>query len=407
MDKDNSVDEEEVVNEDNNKESEAEKAAKGRLFKGFNFGFLTAAKKKKEANAEQAEQIFESLTDEELNALKLLRTPEKLTAEQQAQLRELKAKEAKIRRNNDATRTFFRMIDLLFDNAQNSNPYITRAQVKSIQVDTDIAYADEEICKLDMYRVPKENDTEKYPVMLEIHGGGFVAGDKNYRRAISQVFALEGLFVFTVNYGLSPDVKYPEPVKHIFAALDYIADHADELNLDLSRIIISGDSAGAYYAALVAAGCNNKEYLDFLGVNPKARPTAAILDCGIYDIETAFNANIIFDMEDKVFSCFIGKDKAEFDNYEYKDVCAPNQIIKDCFPPSFIIYSPNDMFCKGQSESLIKLLDEKGCYYESFCAEQKASNHCFPLTWRGYDAVRSNALMLSFIQRYLRGAIKY
>lgn len=374
------------------------------LFKGFNSKKL----KKVGGNLAKESEVLESLSAEEQETLKNLQKPTKLTAEEKARLRELQAKEAKIRRDNATTRTFFKMIDVLSDGAQNANPFVSRKKLKSVTVDTDISYADEDVCKLDIYRVPKEEtDTEKYPVMLEIHGGGFVAGDKKYRRALSQFFALEGMTVFTINYGLSPDYHYPDPAKHIFRALDFIADHAEEYNLDTSRIIVSGDSAGAYYAALVAAGCNNKEYLDKLDVHPKACPTAAILNCGIYDIDIAFNANVIFDIGNKLFSCFMGKGKAEFDDYEYKDFCAANQLIKDYFPPSFIVYSPNDVFCKGQSESLINILSANGSYFESFCADQKASNHCFPLVWRGYDAIRANALMLSFIQRYLRGTIKY
>ena len=51
---------------------------------------------------------------------------------------------------------------------------------------------------------------------------------------------------------------YPQPLVHIVKAFNRICEKAEELNLDLNKFIVAGDSAGAYYAAMLIAACNYK-----------------------------------------------------------------------------------------------------------------------------------------------------
>ena len=109
--------------------------------------------------------------------------------------------------------TLFKAVDVLFDHPQNKRRKRFYKDVDFV-VEKDVQYFDDEVCKLDTYFVKKDNG--KYPVMFYIHGGGFVAGDKHHRRAISQWFAVQGYFVVNVNYGLCPAYKFPQPLVHGF-----------------------------------------------------------------------------------------------------------------------------------------------------------------------------------------------
>ena len=50
---------------------------------------------------------------------------------------------------------------------------------------------------------------EKLPILVNIHGGGFVMGDKDYRESLCEFYAHNGFFVFDINYRMPPEVVFP------------------------------------------------------------------------------------------------------------------------------------------------------------------------------------------------------
>ena len=106
--------------------------------------------------------------------------------------------------------TVFKAIDVLFDGAQNKRK-VCKDKQGAVVVRSDVVYDPEraQICKGDLY-LPKEG--KPAGAVLEIHGGGFVAGDKKHRRGLSSWLVRNaGVAVFSVNYGLGPQSKFPEP----------------------------------------------------------------------------------------------------------------------------------------------------------------------------------------------------
>ncbi len=91
------------------------------------------------------------------------------------------------------------------------------------------------------------------PCLINIHGGGFVfeATPSHYRHAMT--YAKEGRCkVVFVNYRLAPQYPFPCPQEDCYAAFCWVADHAEELDIDPERIGIGGDSAGG---ALTVTTC--------------------------------------------------------------------------------------------------------------------------------------------------------
>ena len=157
--------------------------------------------------------------------------------------------------------------------------------VNSISVEKDVVYDDAlpDVCTLDIYCPPLKG-REKYPVLVDVHGGGWITGDKHWRRGLNRAFADMGLCVISPNYGLSPRFKYPECVKHLFACFKWICDHAEERRLDLDNVLITGDSAGGQLACLVLAIQNNAEVKARIGaVDSPLRFKGGMLVCGAYD----------------------------------------------------------------------------------------------------------------------------
>lgn len=301
-----------------------------------------------------------------------------------------------------ASKALFRSIDVLFDAAQNSCPYISKEEKASIRIEHDIPYCDcGSPCTLDRYYLRGVR-----PAIILIHGGGFSAGDKKYRRGLSKYLALKGYSVFCVNYGLAPKFVYPEPLKHLVKAVNFVFDNAEKFDIDREKIIFSGDSAGAYYAAMLAALDKSEMLKKEIGATLGFRPLGLLLNCGLYDIDTVLDTKYLFDVDDHVFLAFLGIRKRDFASYSLRDECMPCQLVTPDFPPSFLIYSDYDFFCKGHAQKLMEKLDGAGVYYESYGAKRITSNHCFSLDWHGDDAVSANELMLSFAERLVSGKIK-
>ena len=89
--------------------------------------------------------------------------------------------------------------------------------------------------------------------VLYIHGGGMVVGSADSSLADKPQLALEhDCVVVSVDYRLAPETPFPGPQKDNYAALLWLASHAEELGVDPGRIVVMGGSAGGGLAASLA-----------------------------------------------------------------------------------------------------------------------------------------------------------
>lgn len=98
------------------------------------------------------------------------------------------------------------------------------------------------------------------PLVVWIHGGAFMGGDKVENFPIWGDLMEQGFAVATINYRLSGDAKWPAQITDCKAALRYLRAHAKDYNLDPARIAVWGSSAGGHLAALVAASGAEKKF---------------------------------------------------------------------------------------------------------------------------------------------------
>jgi acetyl esterase/lipase len=90
-------------------------------------------------------------------------------------------------------------------------------------------------------------------VVLYFHGGGWVLGDAvTHDRLVRELAAGTGATIVFVEYGRAPEHRYPVAIEQAYAATRYVAEHADEFEVDSTRLTVAGDSAGGNMAAVVA-----------------------------------------------------------------------------------------------------------------------------------------------------------
>jgi acetyl esterase len=89
------------------------------------------------------------------------------------------------------------------------------------------------------------NTAEALPVILYIHGAGWVMGSAaTHDRLVRELAVRAQAAVIFVNYALAPEAHFPVAIEQIYAVCEYVAEHAKQLHLDASRFVVAGDSVG-------------------------------------------------------------------------------------------------------------------------------------------------------------------
>lgn len=149
----------------------------------------------------------------------------------------------------------------------------------------DEPYGDGPDMLLDVHRPVSAG--EPLPLLLRVHGGGFVGGSKNELAGWFRLLASKGFAVVGPRYSLAPEHRYPTPLEQMMAALEHLQANAGRLGIDPNRIAIAGDSAGAQIAAQVGALLTTPGYAEAVGIAPTitpARVRGLVLACGPYDL---------------------------------------------------------------------------------------------------------------------------
>lgn len=103
--------------------------------------------------------------------------------------------------------------------------------------------------KLDLYVPPGPGP---HPVIVFIHGGGLLQGDKAIYGGLGQYFVRRGFAAAIVNHRLSPGVSHPAHIQDAAAAFAWVVKNVERYGGDPKRIVLAGHSSGAYLAALLA-----------------------------------------------------------------------------------------------------------------------------------------------------------
>jgi acetyl esterase len=131
---------------------------------------------------------------------------------------------------------------------------------------SDVAYGEHERNRLDVFCAKTSSPS---PVVLFLHGGGFVGGDKSqvYDRLPLAELLDNGISVVSANYRFSQHAIYPAPLEDCKRALQFIRSKSNEWGIDTKRVAVSGGSAGAGVAFWLAfrpdiADVNSADPLD-------------------------------------------------------------------------------------------------------------------------------------------------
>ncbi len=124
--------------------------------------------------------------------------------------------------------------------------------IKATPTHTDVAYASTSATqKLDIY-LPAGSGP--FPVVIDIHPGGFMMGDKS-NPALTDELLAAGYAVASINYRLAAEAKCPAQIQDAKAAVRFLRANAAKYNLDPERFAAFGQSAGGNLAATLGTSC--------------------------------------------------------------------------------------------------------------------------------------------------------
>ena len=200
---------------------------------------------------------------------------------------------------------------------------------------------------LDVYR-PK-GTAGPLPVILSVHGGGWVYGDKERYQYYCMSLVQFGFAVVNFSYRLAPEYKYPASFEDLDSVCRWIFDHREEFGFDTDHVFAVGDSAGAHMLSLYCCALTNPSFRSTLpySVQDQLRFRAVALNCGVYDLQKAKPE--IRNLLQNLFPVSAGDAQ-----WEQIDTCLH---ISAGFPPVYLMAASDDNL-KEQTFLLKPLLEE-------------------------------------------------
>ncbi len=136
----------------------------------------------------------------------------------------------------------------------------------------DMPYAPQQRQRLDLF-CPEGKGP--WPLLIFIHGGYWQLGSKDDWSFLAPGWMRKGIAFATLGYRLAPAVTLEDVAGDVRAGLDYLAENAQALQLDVSRVVVTGVSAGAHLAAMAVTAEGP--------ATSQLSPVAAVLLSGVYD----------------------------------------------------------------------------------------------------------------------------
>jgi acetyl esterase len=179
--------------------------------------------------------------------------------------------------------------------------------------------------------VPKGNGP--HPVVVYLHGCGWVGGSPKSHRKLGMQFAEAGYLTINVDYRLAPEHPFPAGLDDCVHAVKWAGENAKRWNGDASRLAVGGDSAGGNLTAATLTSLAAEKYAG------SAKPKAALLIYGLFDFPAQIkrDANVTFDGMIKAYA------GAGYPAILEDPRVSPLRAVKaGAMPPSFIICGTAD-----------------------------------------------------------------
>jgi acetyl esterase/lipase len=232
------------------------------------------------------------------------------------------------------------------------------------------------------------------PVLLQVHGGGWVIGNKEQQGIpLMMHMAARGWVCVAVNYPLSPKTRWPGHLVALKRAMQWIRQNVEQYGGDPSFVAVTGGSAGGHLAAMLALTSADKSLQPgFEDVDTSVQ--ACVPHYGMYDFTADSGRKYTQQRIDSLLRRYVmATDAAYPDAYR---AASPLSRITDDAPPFFVIHGTNDTLIPVQDArdfvDKLRAISSKPVAY----AEIRGAQHAFDV----FPSIRS-AHVVRGVERFL------
>ena len=233
------------------------------------------------------------------------------------------------------------------------NPF--RYMRKGVECLQNISYGDAKRNKLDIYRgVDASQNNVSRPVLLHIHGGAWVIGNKNQQaKPLINYLVQSGWICVDINYRLAPHDRYPDCLIDVKKAIVWIKENIRNYGGDPNFIAITGESAGGHLCALAALTANNPEFQPGFETRD-TRVQSVVAAYGVYDFTNQRDGSMRSFLEKYVMP------KKSLENPDGFRSASPLFRVDDLHLPMFVIHGDKDCVVPvQQARDFVQALKQK------------------------------------------------
>ncbi len=242
----------------------------------------------------------------------------------------------------------------------------------NIVEDNNIPYVDDgnKYHQLDVY-YPKDYKNDM-PLIIDIHGGGWMYGDKELNKYYCLELANKGYVVVNMSYKLVPDTTVDKQLQDISYALKWISNNIDNYPVDKTKVMITGDSAGGMLAVYTAAIQQSENLQNVFGIEKANIEITTLLLTSPAPYMNGSSRSYV--------KYLWGSDYKEKETYKYMNI---SDILNDeevKLPPTYLITSSEDSIAHGQTIKCYNDLQKHGvkCELADYKTEDFNNQYSLP-----------------------------
>jgi acetyl esterase/lipase len=230
--------------------------------------------------------------------------------------------------------------------------------------------------------LPEEEGANR-PILVQIHGGGWMIGDKREQGGpLMGHLASRGWVCFAINYRLSPKATFPDHIVDVKRALRWIREHAHEYGANPDFLCVTGGSAGGHLTALTALSQNDPAFQPGFE-DADTRVSAAVPFYGVYDFRDRAGIRGKQSMVD-LLAKNVFKSRPE-DDPEFWDSMCPLMRVSEDAPPFLVVQGTHDtLVFVEEAREFVNALREKSRAAVHYL-EMNGAQHAFEI----FHSVRS------------------
>ncbi|MFA6867022.1 MAG: alpha/beta hydrolase [Clostridia bacterium] len=277
-----------------------------------------------------------------------------------------------------------------------------RKPIEGIVKNLDIPYMDDDNIYhlLDVFY--PENTNGKLPIIIDIHGGGWIYGTKAINSQYCQDLAKGGFVVVNVSYRLitkEAGGTFPNFLNDIFASFAWVEKNIESFHGDTNNVMLTGDSAGGHLAGMAMSVICDENLQNKLNLNTSLKFRALTLTCPVMYLDCYEKLHL--PIIKYLFGLMFG---ADWKKSEYKKMGTISNNNLEKFPPVFLISSYGD-FMRKQVKKFENELKKRAIEYDICFFEKQDTNkleHVYNIIFPEYkESIIANDASVEFFRKYI------